>query len=49
VVNGKSNTIKLYKDGEMILETLDANPINYVHYDGCIYSSVNFLGKYLEE
>lgn len=48
-LSGKSNALKLYKDNELILETTDANSINYVGYNGIIYISVEFLGKYLED
>jgi hypothetical protein len=47
--NGKSNTYKLYKNEELILDTKDANPINYIRYKGFTYFNINFLGKYLEE
>ncbi len=46
--NGKNNTVKLYKDNTVILETEDANPINFIFYSGYLYFNINFLGKNLE-
>lgn len=44
----KNNTIKLFKDNQIILETLDASPAYYISYKGYFYFNIKFLGKYLE-
>jgi hypothetical protein len=46
---GKNGIRKLYLDNQLILETTDANPINYVSYNGDTYFNIDFIGKYLED
>jgi hypothetical protein len=36
-------------DDKLILETKNADPINYVNYNGYPYYNITFLGKYLED
>ncbi|OPX46382.1 hypothetical protein CLHUN_01980 [Ruminiclostridium hungatei] len=40
---------KIYMDGTLILETRNADPFNYVNYNGTPYYNIKFLGEYLEE
>jgi glycerophosphoryl diester phosphodiesterase len=46
-IPGKNGIRQLYLNNQLILETTDANPINYVSYNGDTYFNINFIGKYL--
>lgn len=45
----RKNTIKLYQNKQLILESLDASPTYYISYQGFFYINTEFLGNYLEE
>lgn len=45
---GKNNAIKVYKNDELIFETINADYKNYVVYSGSIYINVALVSNYLE-
>lgn len=47
-ITGSSNSLRLFQNDVLILQTKDASPDNYVDYDGFIYYNINLLQKYLE-